>query len=697
MSFFEGVIAALKNIDTNVLMEGIVGVGLIAALIAAISAITPLIPGAMVGIAGMGVVIAELAVVLAAIGALAQIPGLNSIISDGGKLLQTIGTAIGQFIGGILGGIAQGFTSSLPQIGTDLSNFMTNLQPFLNGINGLNANSLENAKRLAGVILAITAADIIQGLTRFITGGNSMAKFGSEIAAFGKGVKEFANQTSGIDPTTVTAAAEAGKNLGIMAKNIPTSGGLWDLIAGKNDLKGFADQLTYFGKGVKNFANEVSGINGETVKSAAEAGVQLGKMAKDVPTSGGLWDKIAGKNDLSEFGGQLKSFGQGVKNFAKEVAGISFESVTAGTKAGIEIANMAKKVPTSGGLWDKLSGKNDLANFATQLKSFGSAIKNFISEVNGVGDASKATSVVNTLNSSLKSFSTKGVEGMTETLTSAKTKVVQLINNILESSITAVTSKISKFADAGEKFITKFVEAIKAGSSKVKSAFGDIISKAIGGIKTETNYNKFYSCGKYLVDGFASGISDNTYKAEAKATAMANAAASAAKAALKINSPSKIFYAIGAGTVEGLVNAEEDGINTVYKAGTKIGNTLVDGMKYAAATVKDIIENGVDQPVITPLLDLSGVTSGANAINGMFNTTPSVGVLSRLSNISTSVSQNQNRGNDEVITAIKDLNKTMKASSNDKLSIGNINVNGGTDLEEAINTIIRYAKIERRM
>ena len=46
-------------------------------------------------------VIAELALVLAAVGALAQIPGLQWLINEGGNLLQGVGTAIGKFIGGI--------------------------------------------------------------------------------------------------------------------------------------------------------------------------------------------------------------------------------------------------------------------------------------------------------------------------------------------------------------------------------------------------------------------------------------------------------------------------------------------------------------------------------------------------------------------------------------------------------------------
>jgi len=698
MKFFQALVDALKGVDTQTVLEGIVCMGAIAGLMAAMSAVSALVPGAMVGVLGMGLVVTELALVLAAIGALARIPGLVDIVADGGKLLMVLGTAIGQFIGGVLGGIAQGFTSSLPQIGADLSGFMINLKPFIDGINGLNSNAVSNAKTLAGVILTITAADIIQGLTRFITGGSSMSKFGSELAAFGKGVKEFANQTAGIDPNTVTAAAEAGKNLGIMAKNIPTSGGLWDLIAGKNDLKGFADQLTHFGKGVKNFANEVKGINGESVRAAAEAGVQLGEMAKKIPTSGGLWDKIAGSNDISGFGGQLKSFGEGVKNFAKQVTGVNFDSVSVATEAGIKIGKMAKNMPTSGGLWDKLAGKNDLVTFGSQLGSFGSAIKSFIQSVNGVGDASKAISTVNNLNDSFKSFSTKGIEGMTDALEKGKTKVSKSIKDIVKSAIEAVEDKTKDFANAGKKFIDKFIDAVESYTTKVKNAFLKLITTAIGSMKTDNYYSKFYSVGKYFVQGFSAGISDNTYLASAKAKAMANAAANAAKKALDEHSPSKVGYEIGDYFGVAFVDAIDDYAVRAYNAGYDIASSAKTGLSNAISKISSLIENGIDSnPTITPVLNLDNLATGAGIINDMFAMSPNVGVLARANRISSSMSRSQNGANDDVIAAIDDLNKTMRASSNEKLSIGNINVEGGSDLEQAMQIIIKAAKMERRM
>ena len=82
--------------------------------------------------------------------------------------------------------------------------------------------------------------------------------------------------------------------------------------------------------------------------------------------------------------------------------------------------------------------------------------------------------------------------------------------------------------------------------SRLREAI-DNTEKVLNGCKEkiEAYYTTFYNIGSYLVDGFASGIDKNTYKASAKAKAMAEAAATAAKKALDEHSPSKVGYQIG--------------------------------------------------------------------------------------------------------------------------------------------------------
>lgn len=268
MAFFVGVIDALKSVDPEILVKGILAVGMISALMIALAAMAALTPFAMIGVLGVGAVVAELAIVLAAIGALAQIPGLSWLVSEGGNFLQTVGTAIGQFLGGIVGGFAQGMSSALPQIGSDLSAFMTNATPFIEGARLIDSQTLDGVKSLVGIILALTGANIIESLTSWLTGGTSLAKYGEEIAAFAPYIKTYADTVKGIDGAAVEASANAAKALGEMAANLPNSGGVAGWFAGENDMSTFGEQLVEFGNGIKDFSEVAAGIQVSALDSA---------------------------------------------------------------------------------------------------------------------------------------------------------------------------------------------------------------------------------------------------------------------------------------------------------------------------------------------------------------------------------------------------------------------------------------------
>ena len=224
--FFRGVVDALKGIDTETLIEGIVGIGLLSALMLALSAVAGLIPGAMVGVLGMGVVIAELALVLAAVGAFAQLPGLKWLIGEGGDLLQSIGIAIGKFAGGIVGGLMGGISSQFPQIGQDLTDFMANAQGFISGAKQIDPAMLQGVNALAKTILLLTAANVLDGLSKWFTGGTSLVEFGKELAEFGPYFKRYSDGIAGINPEVITASSNAALALAEMASKLPNSGGV---------------------------------------------------------------------------------------------------------------------------------------------------------------------------------------------------------------------------------------------------------------------------------------------------------------------------------------------------------------------------------------------------------------------------------------------------------------------------------------
>ena len=384
MSLFSGVVDALSGVDMETLLQGITGVGLLTAIMAALAVVSALIPGAMLGVLGMGAVIAELALVLAAVGMMAQIPGLEWFIDEGGDLLQHVGTAIGKFIGGIAGGFASGVANQLPQIATDLSGFMANIQPFVQGASAIDSSMMDGVNALADTILALTAANILDGLTSWMTGGSSLTSFAEELVPFGKAMKQFSEEVAGIDGGVITNATTAGKALAEMAATLPNSGGVAAWFAGENDMSAFAEQLVPFGKAMKGFADEVAGMDTAVVGEASTAGKALAEMAATLPNSGGVAAWFAGENDMNLFSEQLVPFGRAMKGFADEVAGMDTAVVGEASTAGKALAEMAATLPNSGGVAAWFAGENDMLDFCVRLVPFGRAMKGFAEAVSGL-------------------------------------------------------------------------------------------------------------------------------------------------------------------------------------------------------------------------------------------------------------------------------------------------------------------------
>ena len=564
MAFFSGIVGTLKGIDTETLLKGIVGIGLLAAIMAALSAVAALVPGAMLGVLGMGAVIAELALVLAAVGALAQIPGLNWLINEGGNLLQGIGTAIGKFVGGIVGGFMSGVSSQFPQIGSDLSGFMTNVQPFLDGAASIDPAMLDGVKALAETILILTAANILDGLTSWFTGGSSLSGFAEEMVPFGKAMKQFSDEISGIDGEAVSNAAIAGKTLAEMADTLPNTGGVVGFFAGENDMNAFGEQLIPFGRAMRNFANEVAGIDASVITEAATAGKALAEMASTVPNSGGVVGFFAGENDMDDFGEQLVPFGRAMKDFSDAVSGLKADVIQNSVTAGQALLELANTVPNTGGVVSWFTGDNDLETFGEQLVPFGTAMKNYSLAVTGL-DASVVTNSANaakalvelsnnlpnsggivswfTGDNDIASFgeqlvsfgqsfaayynSVSGVDvaklsgvvvefrnlvdlanGIKSVDTSGMSTFAQNLTNLgnagIDGFINAFTNANSRVSTAANTMVTTFINAAKAQQGNLTSTFTTMINGIVTAFTSK--YSQFTVMGQTMMTNFISGI-----------------------------------------------------------------------------------------------------------------------------------------------------------------------------------------------
>ena len=340
---------------------------------------------AYIGVGALVTLIAAVGGLMAGIGALAEYyPGMETFLSKGLVILEKIGYGLGSFFGNVISGFAAGMTSGLPEIGTNLSAFMENAQPFFSGISDLDAEALSGVKALAETILILTATDVINGLTSWYTGGSSLSSFAEELVPFGEAMTEFSKSITGLKGDTVSNAAIAGKAMAEMASTLPNSGGKLAEWIGDNTLSSFAEELKIFGPAIKEYAVSVTGLDADVVTNSANAALSLAEFANAIPNSGGKLAEWIGDNTLSSFAEELKLFGPAIKEYANKVTGLDADVVTNSANAALSLAELANKLPNSGGVLAYWLGDNTISSFAEELKLFGPAIKEYANKVTGL-------------------------------------------------------------------------------------------------------------------------------------------------------------------------------------------------------------------------------------------------------------------------------------------------------------------------
>ena len=244
--------------------------------------------------------------------------------------------------------------------------------------------------------------------------------------------------------------------------------------------------------------------------------------------------------------------------------------------------------------------------------------------------------------------------------------------------------------------ISAFTDGVEKKSETIVVVFTNVIAKCITAIKDKRA--DFYNAGMYVVEGFVSGIKNNSYKAKLEAETMASAAITGAKNKLLEKSPSRAFYEIGAFAGQGFANALRDYSSNAYKAGSVMAANAKNGLQEAIGRVSSIFSSDMDvQPVIRPVLDLSDVETGAGTINSLLGMTPSANVLSNVGEVSLMMNSRQNGVNSDIISAIDKLRKDINDMERNSYTVNGLTYDDGSNVSEAVKALIRATRVERRV
>ena len=520
---------------------------------------------AFVGIGALTTLITAVGGLMLGIGALATYyPGMEEFLDKGLSILEKIGYGLGSFFGKIVGGFLASSTAGLVEVGSNLAAFIENASPFFDTVSNFDDGVLSGVKALAETILILTAADVLQGITSWFTGGSSLTKFGVQLVPFGLAIKAFSIAVQGVDTNSIVNAAAAGKALTDFANSIPNTGGIVSLFTGNNDIGKFGVQLVPFGLAIKAFSIAVQGVDTNSIVNAATAGKALTDFANSIPNAGGIASLFAGNNDIGKFGVQLVPFGLAIKAFSIAVQGIDTNSIVNAAAAGKALTDFANSIPNTGGIVSLFTGNNDIGKFGVQLVPFGLAIKAFSIAVQGVdtnsivnaATAGKAltdfaNSIPNTggivslftgdndigtfgynlvaFGNGIKKYSdsVSGIDisamsssitqinrlvetakNMSELDTSGMsgfgTALIRLGNDGIYGFINAFTNANGRVSSAASSMLTTFINAANAKKGNLLSTFSGMMQNVLGVFSNHRP--QFGSSGSSLISEFTKGV-----------------------------------------------------------------------------------------------------------------------------------------------------------------------------------------------
>ena len=604
--------------------------------------------------------------------------------------------------------IVQGIMSWLTD-GSSIADFATRLEPlgkamakFGKAVSGVNTEQMKNAAEAAEA-LATLAHNLPRrdGWAQTILGSKEdLEGFGNKLVYLGRGIRLYGLQVKNLPVEEIKKSAEAAEALATLAHNLPRRDGLAQTILGSKDLEGFGNKLVYLGRGIRLYGLQVKNLPVEEITKSAEAAEALTTLAKSLPRSDGFWQKVIGEKDLKTFGEKLKTFGEKMVEYGTSISKINSNQISESTNSFKTLVDFTYEVKDIDYKGLETFGKK-LNSFVDDISSLDfNSTQNVANAVQSIVELSGKIASIDT--SSFDLFSTT-ISNMVKNLSdidtsglgSLTTSLTNIANSGINSFVQTISGESNKLTTAGASIVTNLISGIKSGSSSAKSAFSAVLDDII---KTAPSYYiLFYGFGTNIAQGLADGINYNAYKVKNAADAMAEIAEEIVRTALDINSPSKVFRAIAYSIPEGFAQGIDRRTWMVEDSAASMADSAVNNTKSILSRIVDTINSDVDtQPTIRPVVDLSDVTDSANSINGLFTMTPSIGVMSNIGAISSMMNRNQNRGNDDVVSAIDALSKRLGNTSGDTYNINGLTYDDGSNITDAVKTIIRAARIERR-
>lgn len=323
---------------------------------------------------------------------LEEVEGLESKMNKGLDALVNIFTKTGEALGGLIGGFLGTMIGELiAGVGTGLNTLMDDdhLGGFFNKVSNVPEKAIEGAKNVAGAI----GAWISVGWDQFwasVFGAQvdvdslDLSAIGDMIVAFADAVKDITEE----DLNKANLAANIASAIAVLAANLPTSGGIFEVFTGRTEtLTEFGEGLKAFAEGILGFAEKAREIGEEDVDNiqrVVDASTIISEFSKTLQSYGGLKAMLFGdKQTIDEFGVAIVAFAENLIEFVKkakelEETGDYPALIQKVSDSVVPLNDLSKNLDVVGGWISKIIGNSDLQTFSDTFIPFASNLYMFV-------------------------------------------------------------------------------------------------------------------------------------------------------------------------------------------------------------------------------------------------------------------------------------------------------------------------------
>lgn len=211
------------------------------------------------------------------------------------------------------------------------------------------------------------------------------------------------------------------------------------------------------------------------------------------------------------------------------------------------------------------------------------------------------------------------IDGLAEAIKENTLPMLEAIRSLMiaigETALEVLLSFVLGFDEAGVELVLSLIKGIHGMFTDVRDEFNGLALSGIEALKE--NIEAFHGVGASVITGFISGMQSRISDVTTAARGVASRALESAMDRLGMRSPSREFAKIGMYADEGFAAGLTKYASRVADASKEVGEEALDALSSTIASIGDILNSDVDmEPTIRPVIDLTDVEKGLDSTFG---------------------------------------------------------------------------------